>query len=169
MFKKYLVFFFFLFVTAQVSAQTDCNLHISGVVVQANTKEKVPGAVVYIKGTKIFAQTNAQGQYHLSPLCPGSYTLICEISGFDKKEILVQVSQNFSQNFELKEKTSQLEEVVVQGHHSEHTAQMNAMLSEEEKNRIREQHTGGKKIMIENFNKLVNTKLGDAKPLSENE
>ena len=40
-------------------------------------------------------------------------------------------------------------------------------LSEEEKNRIREQHTGGKKIMIENFNKLVNTKLGDAKPLTE--
>jgi len=37
-------------------------------------------------------------------------------------------------------------------------------LSEEEKNRIREQHTGGKKIVIENFNKLVNTKLGDTKP-----
>jgi hypothetical protein len=36
-------------------------------------------------------------------------------------------------------------------------------LSEEEKNRIREQHTGGKKIMIENFNKLVNTKSGDVK------
>jgi len=38
-------------------------------------------------------------------------------------------------------------------------------ISEEEKNRIREQHTGGKKIVIENFNKLVNSKLGDAKPL----
>ena len=37
-------------------------------------------------------------------------------------------------------------------------------LSEDEKNRIREQHTGGKKIVIENFNKLVSTKLGDAKP-----
>jgi len=37
-------------------------------------------------------------------------------------------------------------------------------LSEEEKNRIREQHTGGKKFIIENFNKLINTKLGDAKP-----
>ena len=38
-------------------------------------------------------------------------------------------------------------------------------LSDEEKNRIREQHTGGKKLVIENFDKLVNTKLGDAKPL----
>ena len=40
-------------------------------------------------------------------------------------------------------------------------------LSEEEKNSIREQHTGGKKIVIENFNKLVNSKLGDAKPITE--
>jgi len=42
-------------------------------------------------------------------------------------------------------------------------------LSEEEKNRIREQHTGGKKLVIENFDKLVNTKLGDAKPLLSEE
>ena len=37
-------------------------------------------------------------------------------------------------------------------------------LSDEEKNGIREQHSGGKKIVIENFDKLINTKLGDAKP-----
>jgi hypothetical protein len=38
-------------------------------------------------------------------------------------------------------------------------------LSEEEKNRIREQHTGGKKIMIENFNQLLNKKLGEVKTI----
>ena len=38
-------------------------------------------------------------------------------------------------------------------------------LSEQEKNSIREQHTGGMKVMTENFNKLINSKLGDAKPL----
>jgi hypothetical protein len=42
-------------------------------------------------------------------------------------------------------------------------------LSEEEKNRIREQHTGGKKIMIENFDKLVNNKLGDVKVMVNEE
>jgi hypothetical protein len=40
-------------------------------------------------------------------------------------------------------------------------------LTEEEKNSIREQHTGGKKIMIENFNKLINSTLGNSKPLME--
>lgn len=38
-------------------------------------------------------------------------------------------------------------------------------LSNEEKNSIREQHTGGMKVMTENFSKLLNSKLGDSKPL----
>lgn len=42
-------------------------------------------------------------------------------------------------------------------------------LSEEEKNSILEQHQeGGKKIVIENFNKLVNTKSGEIKPFVRN-
>jgi len=38
-------------------------------------------------------------------------------------------------------------------------------LSEEEKNSIREQHTGGMNLMIENFKKLISSKSGDVKPL----
>ena len=38
-------------------------------------------------------------------------------------------------------------------------------LSEEEKNKIREQHTGGMKVNSENFNKLTESKLGNVKPL----
>jgi len=38
-------------------------------------------------------------------------------------------------------------------------------LSEEEKNTIREQHAGGMKVVTENFSKLINSKLGDSKPL----
>ena len=37
-------------------------------------------------------------------------------------------------------------------------------LSDQEKNAIREQHTGGIKINTENFSKLVESKLGDSKP-----
>lgn len=38
-------------------------------------------------------------------------------------------------------------------------------LSEEEKSRILEQHAGGKEFIIENFNNLVENKLGNVKPL----
>ena len=40
-------------------------------------------------------------------------------------------------------------------------------MSEEEKNAIREQHTGGKTINTEKFSKLLESKLGDARPLTE--
>lgn len=40
-------------------------------------------------------------------------------------------------------------------------------LSEEEKNNIREQYTGGIRIDNENFKKLTNSKLGDVRPLTE--
>jgi hypothetical protein len=36
-------------------------------------------------------------------------------------------------------------------------------LTEEEKNTIRGQHTGGMNVVTENFSKLINTKSGDAK------
>jgi len=38
-------------------------------------------------------------------------------------------------------------------------------LTEQEKNSIREQHTGGMKVMTESFSKLINSKLGDVKPI----
>jgi len=38
-------------------------------------------------------------------------------------------------------------------------------LTEQEKNSIREQHTGGMVVPTAKFSKLVDTKLGDAKPL----
>ncbi len=40
-------------------------------------------------------------------------------------------------------------------------------LTEEEKNAIREQHSGGMKVMTEKFSKLTNSKLGDVKLISE--
>ena len=40
-------------------------------------------------------------------------------------------------------------------------------LTENEKKSIREQHTGGMKVMTENFSKLINTKSGDVKTLVE--
>ena len=38
-------------------------------------------------------------------------------------------------------------------------------MTEQEKNSILEQHVGGMKVNSENFSKLLNSKLGDSKPL----
>lgn len=114
--------------------QGPCVLSIQGKVTQQSNQENIPGAVVYLSGTKFYTQSNAKGEFTINQICPGTYTLVCEISGFKKIEKLIQLNQNFSQNFALEEFQQQLQEVIVQGHHSEHTPQMNSMLSEEEKN-----------------------------------
>jgi hypothetical protein len=38
-------------------------------------------------------------------------------------------------------------------------------MTESEKSAIREQHSGGMKVMTEKFSKLTNSKLGDSRPL----
>jgi hypothetical protein len=38
-------------------------------------------------------------------------------------------------------------------------------LTEQEKNAIREQHTGGMKVSTDKFNQLLESKLGDVKPI----
>ncbi len=38
-------------------------------------------------------------------------------------------------------------------------------LTEQEKNAIREQHTGGMKVSSDKFNQLLESKLGDVKPI----
>jgi hypothetical protein len=42
-------------------------------------------------------------------------------------------------------------------------------LTEKEKNSIREQHTGGMKVVTENFSKLINAKSGEAKSFLKEE
>jgi hypothetical protein len=37
-------------------------------------------------------------------------------------------------------------------------------MTESEKSAIREQHSGGMKVMTEKFSKLINSKLGDSRP-----
>jgi hypothetical protein len=38
-------------------------------------------------------------------------------------------------------------------------------LTDDEKNSIRNQHTGGMKVNTDKFSKLVNSKVGDVKPI----
>ena len=133
MLKKILLLFILTLSISIVHGQ-DCRISISGFVLQKSNQEKIPGAVVYLKGTKFYAQSSIDGGYKMNQICSGKYTIVCEISGFKKMEYEIQISQNVSQNFTLEETQNQLEEVIVQGHHSEHTPQMNSVLSEEEKN-----------------------------------
>lgn len=99
------------------------------------TKELIPGAFVYIKGTNKFAQSDAKGFFRISALCSGDYTLVCQMSSFDLVEIPISIKDEVkhNENFSLANHDEHLQEVIVSGKKTESGAQLRGQLTKEER------------------------------------
>ncbi len=89
---------------------------ISGVVIDAETQEKLPGANIIIEGTNIGTATNSNGEYFLINLSPNKYTLIASFIGYQKmivRNVIVNSGRTTQINFKLKSKTISSKEVVI--------------------------------------------------------
>ncbi|NOZ62405.1 MAG: TonB-dependent receptor [Calditrichaeota bacterium] len=64
---------------------------IIGTVTDTNTGEPLPGANVYLEGTAIGAASNLKGEYSISPVPPGSYTVSVTFIGYKSKKIPIQI------------------------------------------------------------------------------
>jgi len=75
------------------------------------------GVSVGVKGTTIGSSTDADGNYQLTQLKPGTYTLGVSMIGFktQQRRVEVKVNETVTQNFTLGESSAQLNEVVVEG------------------------------------------------------
>lgn len=85
---------------------------ISGYVRDASNGEELIGVNVTINELKTGTTTNSYGYYSLS-LPPGAYTINIQYIGFTSIEQELQLDQNLKLNWELKESSTQLEEVTV--------------------------------------------------------
>ena len=59
--------------------QSPCILSIQGKVTQQSNQENIPGAVVYLSGTKFYNQSKAKGEFTINQNFPGNYTIVCVI------------------------------------------------------------------------------------------
>lgn len=100
----------FLLISATTFAQQ--TLTIGGTV--SDDKGAIPGATVFLTGTKFMMATNATGDFKFSKVPPGNYSLIVKMLGFEPflKQMMVG-DANVTINVLLKESTSQLAEVVI--------------------------------------------------------
>ena len=116
-------------------AQNACQCTIKGRVNARENQEKIQGAYVFLKGQKKTTQTDAQGNFILKNLCPGTYTLICEMSSFERVEMLVKLDdhEQKEENISLEAHDEHLMEVLVSGKKSEGGAQLKGKLSDEER------------------------------------
>lgn len=93
------------------------NGKISGTVKDASNKEAVVGANVVIVGTTMGAATDPEGRYYILNVPPGTYTVQASVVGYARMEIntvQVRADQTTDLNFELRQETIELKEVVVQ-------------------------------------------------------
>lgn len=99
-----------------VSAQTSGT--IRGVVSDEETEGFLPGAAVVLQGTKYYAVTGDDGQYSISNVAPGSYTLTVSFIGFGdySSEVTVGSSgETVTHSFALKPSFETLGEISVKG------------------------------------------------------
>ncbi|HVX48946.1 MAG TPA: carboxypeptidase-like regulatory domain-containing protein, partial [Chitinophagaceae bacterium] len=90
---------------------------ITGKIVDAKGKLPVAFATVTIKGTKRATATNADGEFTLSGLKGGSYTLVISGIGYETAEVLKQAGSALSEAIiSLKPAIASLSEVVVTGY-----------------------------------------------------
>jgi iron complex outermembrane receptor protein len=114
-------------------AQTNCHCTLKGIVASKENKEKVPGAYVYIKGTNKATVSDNNGQFILTDLCPGKYTLVCQMASFDSIETIINLEDEKEEDFLLSTHDEHLQEVFVQGRKQEITSQVKSELSAEER------------------------------------
>ncbi len=85
--------------------------------VRLSTGESLPGASVYLENTATGVITDASGRYRITGVSTGEYVIVAQFLGYETVRRLVTVSEDGSveQDFELGQKTLDLEGVVVTG------------------------------------------------------
>ncbi|MEY2761405.1 MAG: hypothetical protein RLZZ96_1305 [Bacteroidota bacterium] len=114
-------------------SQTNCHCTLKGIVASKENKEKVPGAYVYIKGTNKATISDAKGAFVIKDLCPGKYTLVCQMASFNPIETVINLEDEKEEDFLLSSHEEHLQEVFVQGRKQEITSQLKSELSAEER------------------------------------
>ena len=91
---------------------------ITGTVFDAESQNPLPGANVVIQGTQEGATTDSQGEYEITGLSPGEYTIQASFVGYQNlsKDVTVQAGQTSELDFQLPRSAMQMDEVVAIGY-----------------------------------------------------
>jgi TonB-dependent SusC/RagA subfamily outer membrane receptor len=88
---------------------------ITGIVVDARSKQPVPGASVLVVGTRLGAQTGADGRYRIGGVPTGNQSVSARRLGYASQRRTVNAGSDQVVNFELEPAASSLDEIVVTG------------------------------------------------------
>lgn len=127
-----------VFTYAQNEPPPTINSTLTGRVLDAATKEPLPGAVVSILGTTHSVATNAEGRFNFVTGQKFPYTLIVSFIGFEKQEVVANGSPI---EIQLKSATKQLNDVVVVGYGTQTRKSLTSAVSTIKVNEVRDKPT----------------------------
>ncbi len=96
-----------------VSGQTST---IKGRVYNSINNEAVPFANIFIEGTSLGATSDIEGNYIISNLKPGTYSVVCSFIGFKRQvsfEVPVNSVRTTTLDFALVEESTTINQVVI--------------------------------------------------------
>ena len=102
----------YLFFVNNLHGQS-CDLSISGVISDLHDGSPIFGALVSIKGTNFFTQTDEKGRYFIEKICSGIINLQVKHPNCDDVERIVKFDKNKILNLKLEHHINELEEIVL--------------------------------------------------------
>ena len=97
------------------TARQQASSTIAGIVIDARSKQPVPGASVLVVGTRLGGQTGADGRYRIGGVPTGSQSVSARRLGYASQRRTVNAGSDQVVNFELEPAASSLDEIVVTG------------------------------------------------------
>ncbi len=110
---------------------------ITGTITEANTKTTLPFAYVTLAGTTKGATTNMDGQYTITNVEPGTYTLHFSFMGYETKvipNVKVSAAKPTKVNASLIKSSATLDEIVIEV--STSRAQVEALLMDQKESKV---------------------------------
>lgn len=90
-----------------------CELQLEGQISDLHDDSLLIGAFVSIQGTDFFSQTNLEGQYRFSGICPGNYILIVSHPNCKTIKKSIKLNESKTYNFNLEHHINELEEIIL--------------------------------------------------------
>ena len=93
----------------------DCNLTLSGVVIDAHDNTPLAGATIIVSGPEYAVVTDFDGKYLISKLCAENYNLQISHPECETKGYAITLSKSRTKNFVLEHHLEELNEVIIKG------------------------------------------------------
>ena len=105
---------FILLLPAHSIAQSNCSYAFSGKVFDAQTKEELPSADIFITELNTGSASDSKGKFVINSICEGSYTVVCSFVGYKTASLKIKVTKNITTDFFLAPETIQMNEVIIE-------------------------------------------------------